>query len=1027
VSWQRAVRLATAAALVLLLTSLFLAYRDVTLGAASRRLGDVVFLQDLAGSRVLISLTDATVEQRNYLLTGDPVYLRSYDAAVKRIPSDLAVLRRVSPADPVSSLLIARLRGDLEDRIYLLAETLALRQAGHGDLAVEVVRAGRGRSLMLSIAADIDAVRASNRNRQRRLQANALRASGWVAPAGPGVVAGLLLGAVGLAERRQRRKAGTALARREKFVRAFGLTPGMLRDLDGRITFWATGMQMLYGYAAEEAVGRTAGELLDTRYPAPLGQITADLLAKGEWVGELTSRHRDGGSVTVVSRWVLHRDEVDGSLSVVEMDHDVGRLRLAETHLQLALDASEQGTWQLNLESEGGFSWDGRAGALLGVSADQPDPRARWVGTTLPEDLAGVESGLARIADPADPQDSFSVDFRVDHGGGRIAWVHATGRAQFRPDPAAPAGRTPVSLVGTVFDISDTVRANEQLRQSATLLRAIVETAPGLIYAKDRQGRMLVANGAVLALIGKPWSAVEGRTDAEFLDHPEQGRVVMANDRRVMEQGISESVEEQVGGENGHARVWLSTKTPMRDANGEVVGLVGISVEITDRKRQEQAMAQSNAELQQAKQQAEQATRAKSQFLAAMSHELRTPLNGILGYAELLALEGGLTAQQTGRIQAMRSAGQHLLQMINRVLDLSAIEAGHAAVQSAPADPRQIARDCLDLVRPSAEAAGLDLQLVAPPDVPDRLVTDPTRLRQILLNLLGNAVKFTPRGHVQLRLRVDRTEAQERRLRFEIADTGRGIPPHRRAELFREFERLGADPNEAIEGSGLGLALSARFVAMLGGRLVHADNPGGGSVFGFDLPIPQEAASGGKPPGEPAPARRAKPAATRLRVLVVDDIEMNREITSALLRAAGHQAVCAGGGVEAVAAVKAAIDAAGEGDGARDPGLGFDLVLMDLRMPDVDGLEATRRIRKLGAAGKELPVVALTAQVFGDQVESALQAGMVGHLSKPFTQEDLIAAIEKATSARPAAAPRDRPGEEEAGADALGQPAHAST
>lgn len=517
---------------------------------------------------------------------------------------------------------------------------------------------------------------------------------------------------------------------------------------------------------------------------------------------------------------------------------------------------------------------------------------------------------------------------------------------------------------------------------AGTLLRTIIETTPGAIYAKDRQGRMLVANGAALTLIGKPWADVQGRTDDEFLDNPAQANAVAANDRRVMERDEAEVVEEFVGGQEGQPRVWLSTKTPMHGADGQVTGLVGVSVEITEQKHQQDVLVRFNHELIEARLRAERATQAKTRFLAGMSHELRTPLNGILGYAQLLSIEGGLTPTQSARVEAMQRAGLHLLDMITSVLDLSEIEVGHVTLKAAAMDVRQLALDCINLLRPGAEAKGLALGLEAAADVPEQIFADPTRLRQVLLNLLGNAIKFTDRGSVGVRLRMIRQQSQDAALLIEIADTGRGVKPDRKAELFQEFERLGAGATEAIEGAGLGLAISARFASLMGGRIAHADNAGGGSVFSLELPLAVLIPPAPAPPDHDSqadqPASVTGATARRLRVLVVDDLAMNRDITSALLRSAGHEPVCAEGG-------EAGANAAAEAD--------FDVVLMDLRMPGVDGFEATRRIRALRGPRGQVPIIALTAQAFAEQVEECRQAGMIGHLAKPFTQAALLAAL----------------------------------
>jgi PAS domain S-box-containing protein len=428
----------------------------------------------------------------------------------------------------------------------------------------------------------------------------------------------------------------------------------------------------------------------------------------------------------------------------------------------------------------------------------------------------------------------------------------------------------------------------------------------------------------------------------------------------------------------------------LRDDAGRPASIISSVRDITDRQEQAEQLRAANQDLDRlaqhltrARDRAEQSNRAKSRFLAGMSHELRTPLNGILGYAQLLRIEGGLHGEQASRVDGMLSAGQHLLEMINIVLDISQIEAERVELHPAEVETAQLARACLDLVRPAAQAKLLALETAFDPDTPVTIRADPTRLRQVMLNMLGNAVKFTAIGSVVLRLR--RAEAGAG-LRVEVADTGPGIRADQRAQLFQDFERLGADAQGAVEGAGLGLALSARLAKLLGGSLGHEDNPGGGSIFWLELPLGSDVViSEPTPPAAVAlpDIQPPAPPSGTLRVLVVDDVPMNREIASAFLEAAGHYPVCVEGGPQAVQAA------------ASDQ---YDVVLMDVCMPDMDGCEATRLIRALDGARGAVPIVALTAQVFSEHLEECHAAGMDVHLAKPFTQEALLASLVGAMS-----------------------------
>jgi PAS domain S-box-containing protein len=424
---------------------------------------------------------------------------------------------------------------------------------------------------------------------------------------------------------------------------------------------------------------------------------------------------------------------------------------------------------------------------------------------------------------------------------------------------------------------------------------------------------------------------------------------------------------------------------PVKTPRGHIV--VASLFDVTDRVREAEtrrqaeeaerlAAAATNAKLDQlsrdlagARDRAEQASQAKSRFLAGITHELRTPLHGLLGYAEMLMLEGGLNPKQAERVETMMAAGQHLLSMVNDVLDMSQIEADRLELQLAEVELPDLIRVCLDVVRPTAEAKSLTIGQA--PSARLSVIADPMRLRQVMINLLGNAVKFTPQGRVDVLISNARGGSF---VRLEVVDTGPGVKPLHRDKLFNAFERLNAEAMSGIEGSGLGLAISARLVGLMGGAIGYDDNPSGGSVFWLELPACENGDTA-------AAAKLAPPASTdgpRLRVLVADDEVLNRSIASGFLTMAGHEVVCVESGAAAVEAAAA---------------LDFDVILMDVRMPGMNGMEATRRIRALPGRRGRVRIVAVTAQAFTQQIEMCRRAGMDRHLAKPFKQATLLAAL----------------------------------
>ena len=368
-----------------------------------------------------------------------------------------------------------------------------------------------------------------------------------------------------------------------------------------------------------------------------------------------------------------------------------------------------------------------------------------------------------------------------------------------------------------------------------------------------------------------------------------------------------------------------------------------------------------------------QTLEAKSRFLAAMSHELRTPLNSILGYAELLAVEATLAPAQAGRLAAMRGAGQHLRAVIDRVLDFGRLETSDQPLLREHTNLPALLSDCHAVVAPSAARKGLTLTEDMAADVPHNVLADAPRLRQVLFNLLDNAVKFTNRGGVSLLVSHGAPG-----IRFAVTDTGVGVPPAQRDTLFQPYARGDAD-RMGVHGTGLGLAIVAEIVRRMGGTIGHEDNPAGGSVFWFEAPLPEA-----PPLPESAPTAAEPVYMGRLHILVVDDSALNRDVAASFLRRAGHTIVEAEDGEAAL------IRAAAEN---------FDVILMDLRMERLDGLAAAQRIRALPGPRGRTPIIALTAQVDEDDGKALREAGFQARLFKPIDPHQLLAAVAAAAGA----------------------------
>jgi PAS domain S-box-containing protein len=587
--------------------------------------------------------------------------------------------------------------------------------------------------------------------------------------------------------------------------------------------------------------------------------------------------------------------------------------------------------------------------------------------------------------------ETLRVEHRWVRPDGEIRWVHVVLSAQYDADGEW------THLLGTSQDVTERKAAEEALKDAQRqLIEAIEAISEGFILF-DRNDRFVLANENYR----RQWAGIADLlvpgTPYEDLVRASIRRSVVDIGEEDPEDYVRRTVEWQRScGEPAERRLrdgsWIRiVARPTRDG-----GVVGIRTDITERRQYEEALTRKVRDLEAAQRRleilredltamaidlstardaAEAASRAKSDFLANMSHEIRTPMNGILGMNTLL-LQTPLTQEQRECAIAVHDSAEALLVLIDDILDISKLEAGKVALEAIDFEMTELVEAAVGLLRLKAQEKGITLEAAIDPAASGRFCGDPNRLRQILLNLVGNAVKFTERGSVTVRVTSRRSRRKgANRLRFEISDTGIGMSKEVAATLFQKFNQADTSITRRFGGTGLGLAISRQLAELMGGRIGVTSRLGRGSCFWFEASLqPATTPTAARRSGQAAP-QPGTAAAQGLRVLVAEDNKINQQLARMLLSKAGHAVEIVANGEEAVAAVRAA---------------DYDVVLMDVQMPVLDGIEATRHIRALPAPKNAVPIIAVTAHAMAGAREEYLASGMDGYLSKPLDPNVLL-------------------------------------
>ncbi|MBS2012963.1 MAG: PAS domain S-box protein [Deltaproteobacteria bacterium] len=749
-----------------------------------------------------------------------------------------------------------------------------------------------------------------------------------------------------------------------------------ITDARGRIIEVNDAFCAISGYRREELIGQTHRLVNSGSQPRAFWAAVWRAISKGQsWRGEVCNRAKDGSLYWVdsiiapyfgedgrIERYVSIRTDITAS-KIAEQ-----RLRESESLLDRAGKAANVGAWQVDLATTN-VTWSDATFRICEVSPPFAPTMSEMLAMCAPESRVLLEKAIRAAVETGLGWD---LELATTTGRGRSTWVRLVAEVE-------RAAERPARLIGTMQDITARKRAELDLQRTSSLLETMLASVSEVaIVATDPGFTIRVFNKGAERLLGYAGTELIGQHTIDRFLLPEE---ISARSDEIATKTGSRTEGVAVLGHplalgaprectyvtKDGRRVSVSfTMTAMHTANGELSGYVAVAHDVTQRRAYE-------ASLQRDKRQAEDASSAKSRFLANMSHEIRTPMNAIMGLSYLLE-QSPLSPDQADLVSKVHVASRSLLALINDILDFSKIEAGELKVERAPFDLVRLVEQVHDIAKMQADSKQIALTLEVAGDVPPWVSGDVTRLSQILTNLLSNAIKFTARGGVTMRISREASTPTASTLRFEVRDTGIGIPPDVQGRLFAPFAQADVSTTRRFGGTGLGLSIVKRLAELMGGTVRLESIEGVGSTFTVTLPFGVAQAARPGPPAEQG--RKAKKQRNRLRglrVLVVDDSEINLTVARRILQLEGAVVTLARNGQEAFDTLAAAPD-------------GFDFVLMDLQMPVLDGCEATKKIRAELPVGK-LPIVALTADARTTERERTQEAGMNDFISKPFEVE----------------------------------------
>ena len=744
----------------------------------------------------------------------------------------------------------------------------------------------------------------------------------------------------------------------------------LMMDEEGKISFWNPAATKILGYTRDEAMGKVLHNMIaPTQFISifdnafPVFQKNGQGVALGT-TSEYQAIRKDGKIIPV--ELSISAIQQKGTWHSVGILHDISARKLAEeklkaniSRLELAMESANMAWWELDLPS-GNVIFDFRKAEMLGFPPETFKHYQDFIDLVHPEDKERIISSMLNLIDGL--SDKYGGEYRIMTHSGEYIWILDIGSVT-KPGSTGK----PLKVSGIVLNINERKLAEEDFNETNTYLQELIGHANVPIIVWNSEYQITRFNPAFELLTGRKESEVIGQS-LDILFSDETAGHSMNLIQKTLTGERLESDEIAILRVDNTIRTVLWNSASLYGADGKtVIAVIAQGQDVSQLKDTETTLLNAIKE-------AEAANRSKSIFLANMSQEIRTPLNSIIGFSQLLIREN-LSDLQKEYIVSIHRSGEHLLKLLNDILELSKIEAGRAELNPTDTDLFALFSDINMMFREQAQSKQLRLLFEIQPDVPNYIFVDSGKLRQIMVNLIGNAIKFTHEGGIAVRARISKSDVNIKSLVIEIQDSGVGISENDLGKLFKQFEQASAGIKQST-GTGLGLALSRQLAVLMGGNISISSEEGNGSVFTFNVEVKEgklniaeanipKRVIGIENPGE------------KYLILVVDDMQTNLVVAEHLLQLAGFETHTAINGEDAIEKFE-----------KYSP----HLILMDMRMPVMDGYKATARI-KATEKGSQTPIIAVTASQFEDEKAKIFMLDIQGYIRKPFRENEFFDSI----------------------------------